>query len=447
MDHTGRSGYNQLWVNQESQDLTVWLWTEISKHYMNNGTIAAYDFLNEPWGGTEADLKQLVERCYHAVRGNDDAHIVIFPGHYSGIDFYRDDQIISFSNVMYTMHFYPGFFGWGAPVPQVHADFLANGLKEWKDRMQEFDAPLLIGEFNVVSKRAGGGEMMRRYFDLYGDNGWPATMWSYKVLTYQGGIGEMNWGMVTNDKPLKNLDLYSDSKSEIETWFSNLSKMDYAVHVDLQKWLITTDKPSSLDDLPPLPPPIKKAPESDPLPEGWTATDIGDPISGGQLVNDSQIIVYGGGADIWTDNDQFRFIWTKISGDFTITTTIRELLNTNSYAKAGLMARTSLDINSAHALINVFPFGNTEFGSRDETGSMMQALSGPSTEINNTVLRLTRKHNVISGSVLISDEWMDVGEIKFDNLNSTLFVGIATLSHDNSRLTRAVYETPKISQE
>ena len=33
-------------------------------------------------------------------------------------------------------------------------------------KMEEFNSPLLIGEFNVVLKGAGGGEMMRRYYDL-----------------------------------------------------------------------------------------------------------------------------------------------------------------------------------------------------------------------------------------------------------------------------------------
>ena len=447
MDHTGRSGYNQLWVDKQSQELTVWLWTEISNHYRQNPVIASYDILNEPWGGSEIELKELITRCYHTIRNNSDDHIVIFPGHYSGIDFYEDEKSISYSNVLYTMHFYPGFFGWGAPVPQVHADFLSNGLVDWKERMTKLDAPLLIGEFNVVSKRGGGGEMMRRYFDRYKENGWPATMWSYKVLTQQGNIGEMNWGMVTNAEPLNKLDLLTDSLSNIEKWFINLNQMDYTVDSDLKHWLTTTDQPSTLDDLAPLPPPIVEAPGLDDLPVGWTATDIGESLDGGQLVDEAGFTVYGGGADIWTDTDQFRFIWTEVTGDFTITTTIRELLNTNSYAKAGLMARVSLDQHSAHALINVFPFGNTEFGSRNDIDAMMQAISGPFLEMGSANLKLNREGNTITGSVFINDEWEKVGQVEFDSLNTQLYVGIATLSHDNSRLTRAVYNNLKLINE
>ena len=64
MDHTGRSNYNRLWKDKEYQDQTTWLWKEISKHYINNPTIAAYDLLNEPWGGTKNQLKSIIVNTY-----------------------------------------------------------------------------------------------------------------------------------------------------------------------------------------------------------------------------------------------------------------------------------------------------------------------------------------------------------------------------------------------
>ncbi len=180
MDHTGRSDFNQLWTSEAAQEQTLWLWREISRHYQDNPVIAGYDLLNEPWGGTEAQLKDLVLKLYETIRNEADQHLIVFPGYYSGIDFYEDDDLDRRTSVIYTMHFYPGFFGWGGPVQQVHADFLTNGLMEWKARMDRFKAPLLVGEFNVVAERAGGGEMMRRYYDRYAQWGWPTTMWVTK---------------------------------------------------------------------------------------------------------------------------------------------------------------------------------------------------------------------------------------------------------------------------
>jgi len=446
MDHTGRSNYNRLWKDKEYQDQTAWLWKEISKHYINNPTIAAYDLLNEPWGGTEEELRDLIFRLFKEIRSLGDEHIIIFPGHYSGIDFYFEDIEPDFTNYIYTAHFYPGFFGWGAPVPQIHSGFLSNGLQDWHKKMERLKIPLLIGEFNVVAKKAGGGEMMRRYYDVYEEYGWPATMWSYKVLTKQGGIKEMNWGMVTNKDSLLVLDLNNDSLNEIESWFRRLSSMEIAVDEDLRFWLTTNEKTLSLADLPPLPPPIKSVDVNDPLPVTWSAMDIGGSLSGGQKINKDTWTIYGGGDDIWTASDQFRFVYTEIEGDFSCTVSVNDLLNTHSYAKAGLMVRNSLAGHSSHALVNVFPYGNTEFGYRSSDGETMSAISGLVLSIPGAKLRLDRKENTLTGMVYVNDRWAESGSVTIPGLKKKIFFGMATLSHDNSQLTKAVYSGLKISQ-
>ena len=52
--------------------------------------------------------------------------------------------------------------------------------------------------------------------------------------------------------------------------FENLSSMDISIDQDLQYWLTTKESPSSLDSLPPLPPPIKSIDYNDILPENWS---------------------------------------------------------------------------------------------------------------------------------------------------------------------------------
>jgi endoglucanase len=246
-DHSGRADYNQLWSNMEYQDRTVWLWGEIANHFKDRKNIFGYDLLNEAWGGTDTQLKNILLRCYQNVRQYDPRHIIILSSHYNNISFFTREEIRSRSNLIFTHHFYPGFFGNGDATIETHQDFIRNDLPSQYERVKNYNTTTLIGEFNVVLKAAGGGKMMRVYYDTYSGYGWPTTMWSYKVLTGSGGIGSGVWGMVTNIQPVPDINFNSDNKERIEAWFTSLSTMPTIVDEDLRQWL-TTDESPTIDD-------------------------------------------------------------------------------------------------------------------------------------------------------------------------------------------------------
>ena len=447
MDHSGRVGYNKLWSNKNHQKQTVWLWNQISQRYRKEPAVAAYDLLNEPWGNNERNLKKVILQCYRAIRENNDEHIVIFPGHTSGIDFYKNIRSVNLDNVIYTMHFYPGFFGWGSPKPYIHTQFIKEGLSTWKKKMESFNSPLLIGEFNVVLKKAGGGEMMRRYYDYYESLNWPATMWSYKVLNNDGGIGEGSWGMVTNEDKLEDIDLSYATKNEISQWFESFSRLDYAIDEDLKYWLTTNDKPAPLDALPPRPPALLEPLGTDALPSPWNVSDIGNSLKGGQKIENNNWTIYGGGDDIWGTSDQFRFVYQKINGDFSFSVKVDSLKDTHYYAKAGIMVRKNLNKNSAHGIINVFPGGSSEFGYRENSGQTMKAKSGPNFNWFNVRLKVDKVGKSLYFSIQIKNEWVEVEKLHIHNWGKSIYVGLATLSHDNSQLTTATYSNMQLNEQ
>jgi glucan 1,3-beta-glucosidase len=211
--HSGRAGRDGLWRSPQDQERTVWLWRQIAARYRHRSAVAAYDVLNEPFSAPKEDLKELVYAIYHAIRAADPHHIVIFPGQPDGFEFYGKPSALGITNVAFTMHFYPGFFGWGEADLQTHVDWLRRGAYEWRDRVEEAGVPLLVGEMNVVMKGAGGAEMMRHSFDTYGSFGWGTTMWSYKVFSSEGDAVSGTWGMVTNRSgsgaPLAKLDTWN----------------------------------------------------------------------------------------------------------------------------------------------------------------------------------------------------------------------------------------------
>ena len=59
------------------------------------------------------------------------------------------------------------------------------------------------------------------------------------------------------------------------------------------------------------------------------------------------------------------------------------------------MVRNNLSDSSAHALINIFPYGNTEFSYRQNEGEQMVAVSGPSLEYPDAKLILQRNKDKI----------------------------------------------------
>ncbi|MBN1797328.1 MAG: cellulase family glycosylhydrolase [Spirochaetales bacterium] len=237
-DHSGRADYNRLWTEKRYQERTVWLWTQIARRYSKRKSVCGYDLLNEPWGGTKEELRDLTLRCYKAVRRVDADHIMFFSGYFNDISFYGDTRQQGWKNIAFTCHFYPGFFGNGEPAMDTHNSFIRNTIPEYGARLKKYNVPMLIGEFNVVLKSAGGGKMMRRYFEAYNELGWAAIMWSYKAFTAQGGIGHGIWGMVTNAEPLARIDFDTMSEDDIEDWCTGLSTMEYIMDEDLRDWLL-----------------------------------------------------------------------------------------------------------------------------------------------------------------------------------------------------------------
>lgn len=441
MDHTGRSEHNKLWTEKVNQDRCVWLWKLIAKRYGERSSVVAFDFLNEPWGGSAEDLASFCYKLFDEIRPLAPETTVILPGYYSGIDMFGDPRLKGYDNYWFTMHFYPGFFGNGRPVKWTHKDFIENGLMDWRRKMINLGAPLLVGEFQVSLLSAGGGEMMRRYFDFYNDSGWPATMWSYKVFHALGGIGNGSWGMVVNKDPTPKVDFNTWSKEQIEEWFTSFSTMEYAVHENLKYWMTTKEAPEPLGDIPPPPPPVKVAPHKDTPPAPWKASDIGECITGGfKLTGRNGMDVWGGGGDIWGEEDHFRFISQKVNGDFVLTASLEELADVDGFTKGGLMIRDGLQPNAASVLINCFPSGGIETVYRKSPGGQSEASAMGTQVFPGIKLRLERTGSTVTVSYWDSElkSWTASKEINIP-LKKEIYTGLAVCSHDNNQLAKASF--------
>jgi endoglucanase len=441
MGHCGRVDHARFWGSDENKQRTNWLWQQIAKRYKDRPSVAGYDILNEPWGADMPEQNKISESIYKAIRAVDSKHLIFIQGH-GNVDGLADPKEKNFKNVVYSAHCYPGIFGNGRPTRKNHTRFLKVELKKIDEKLRKYDVPFLMGEFNALYTSAGGAEMMRHHYDTYENYGWAATMWSYKVLTIPGEERRAFWEMVTNEKPLPNIDFFTASIDEIESYFKFLSS-GTVVYEDLRKALTQSTIPP-LPDPPPPAEPITSAPANDKL-VSWQATDIGSAIKGGQKVySESKIDLYGYGADIYNLNDQFRFIWKKISGDCEVSATVNELSYVHMFSKAGIMIRQDLTPNSIMAMLNIRPAGEIEYVFRSEENKKTESHSHLGYDLPGVNLKLVRKGQAITSFHCGADQqWKEFITITSPDLPPTVYVGIFCLSHDNSQLVKAGFDNIK----
>jgi TolB protein len=78
--------------------------------------------------------------------------------------------------------------------------------------------------------------------------------------------------------------------------------------------------------------------------------DVGGPaIKGSVEFSNGQYRITGSGANIWAKQDQFQYVWREMTGNFTVTATVRFLGEGNQHRKAGIMVRQSLDTDATYA--------------------------------------------------------------------------------------------------
>jgi regulation of enolase protein 1 (concanavalin A-like superfamily) len=242
--------------------------------------------------------------------------------------------------------------------------------------------------------------------------------------------------MVTNKKPSRKIDFKTASKAQIEAWMRGFATDELEINTDLKKWL--TVKNPVFPPLPPAPPKVVSTPHQDTIPN-WTATDLNNARKGGlHNLGNGKFALFGAGSDVWGKSDQARFLQQSVQGDFQFTVHLLEQPKGEQYAKAGLMARESLDANSAMTLLSVFPDGGVQLAVRETTDA---EASGKAELTGESPLwfRLIRQGSTLTGSISKDgSSWQVVGVATVKS--KSLFVGPIALSHDDSTLTRVVYE-------
>jgi regulation of enolase protein 1 (concanavalin A-like superfamily) len=164
----------------------------------------------------------------------------------------------------------------------------------------------------------------------------------------------------------------------------------------------------------------------------YTSANIGNPAVVGSTTTVSANSAYditAGGAGIGSTSDQFRFLYKQITGDFDIKVRVESLSLSSVWAKAGLMARESLNSNSRNVFAFATPGSNGyKFQTRSTTGGATAIGGKGGVSYPNVWLRLKRVGNTFyayrgtNGST-----WTQYASTTMA-LPTTVFVGTAATS-------------------
>jgi len=169
----------------------------------------------------------------------------------------------------------------------------------------------------------------------------------------------------------------------------------------------------------------------------YVPTDVGGPgISGAVVLSAGTYTLTGGGSDIGGTSDQFFFSYQQLTGDFDLRVRVLNLNPSDAWAKAGLMARASLDAGSPFAAALASPsVSGCFFEARSSTNGTTSTTSNFPVNYPYTWLRLQRVGNQFTGYASFDGQnWSLLGSASI-TMPGTIYFGMAVTSHNVNQAT------------
>lgn len=182
------------------------------------------------------------------------------------------------------------------------------------------------------------------------------------------------------------------------------------------------------------------------LPAPWKAQDVGNVNTKGSAeVKDGKWTIKASGDDIWGTADAFHYLSQPVSGDATAVCRVVSIENTNEWAKAGIMFRTSTKAESRYAFMCVTPGSGADFQYRESDGA--EAANASPQEANAPYwVKVQRKGDVFTAFVSKDGkDWTKFGETTIQ-MGKDVQVGVAVTSHNNDAVTTAVVENVEVTK-
>ena len=287
-----------------------------------------------------------------------------------------------------------------------------NGLRSYSNTANATTQPGVPAVPTGLTGVAGNGQTILTW---NASGGTPATGYNIKRSTNSGGpYTTVVTSTATNiiDMPLTNLTAY---------YYVVSGTNDYG-----------TSSNSTQVTLTPLP---------TALPAPWLDQDIGSVGQTGRGgFSNTVATVTGSGADIWGNADAFHYAYFLATNDCTIIARVTSVENTDPWAKAGVMIRSTLAAGSAQAMMVITPGNGASFQWRPTTGgtssqSQSGGVSAP------YWVKLVRTGNSFRGYVSADGgAWTQVGTAQTISMAGAVYVGLPVTAHNNTNLCMAMFD-------
>ena len=178
-------------------------------------------------------------------------------------------------------------------------------------------------------------------------------------------------------------------------------------------------------------------------------TDVGTVQHRGEARFDAgrdAYIISGSGANMWFTNDDFHFVWKRVSGDVDLSADIR-FLDTKGldHRKACLLIRQSLEADSAYADAAQHANGLTSLQFRETKGDNTREIQARVSAASRLKLQ-KRGDYVILSAASAGEPLRPTGAAFRLPMRDPFYVGLGVCSHDASSMTTAEFSHVQLTE-
>ena len=217
--HNTYSGPARLYDDPAMQALTVALWEELSRRFIDRDVVAAYSLLAEPFGAPSPEARDaMYDKLVKAIRAKGDDHVLVIHDGFLGMDTLPMPADMGWTNVVYSTHLF---------------EFSADSLAFWEGLVDLFypftleapfethGVPYYIGSFSAGKDEPWAYDVAEMLVDYFEAHGWSWSLWTFKRIDDPIAftlLGETSgYGVLTGHADFDRPDVHRDDLETLMT--------------------------------------------------------------------------------------------------------------------------------------------------------------------------------------------------------------------------------------